>query len=134
MVVIEQGQIVESGQVWSVFSNPVQPITQELLNLEQPGFTISSAFIPSSRLHSIMILKLKYQSDAQHAPDLTQLLASFDTPVYLYQSHVDNIQQHLIGSWVVGIPRLNLDLNHLKQQLTSLIQHIEVIGYARPTH
>jgi D-methionine transport system ATP-binding protein len=34
-VVIDQGEIVESGQVWSVFSNPQQQITQELLNLEQ---------------------------------------------------------------------------------------------------
>ena len=133
VVVIEQGQIVESGQVWSVFSNPVQPITQELLNLEQLDLPFQvHSYLQADSTHTI--LKLKYQSDAQHAPDLTQLLASFDTPVYLYQSYVDNIQQHLIGSWVVGIPRLKPDLNHLKQQLTSLIQHIEVIGYARPTH
>ena len=35
VVVIEHGEIVESGQVWSVFSQPQQKITQELLNLEQ---------------------------------------------------------------------------------------------------
>ena len=35
VVVIEKGEIVESGEVWSVFSNPQQQITQELLNLEQ---------------------------------------------------------------------------------------------------
>ena len=35
VVVIDQGEIVEAGQVWSVFSRPEQQITQELLNLEQ---------------------------------------------------------------------------------------------------
>jgi len=34
-VVIDHGEIIESGQVWSVFSNPQQPITRELLNFEQ---------------------------------------------------------------------------------------------------
>ncbi|MFI7968158.1 methionine ABC transporter ATP-binding protein, partial [Acinetobacter baumannii] len=33
VVVIDQGEIVEAGQVWSVFSRPEQQITQELLNL-----------------------------------------------------------------------------------------------------
>ncbi|WP_130802731.1 methionine ABC transporter ATP-binding protein [Acinetobacter ihumii] len=133
VVVIDHGQIVESGQVWSVFSNPKQPITQELLNLEQ--LELPFQIHPSVQTDSTQtIVKLKYESEAQHAPDLTQILASFAAPVYLYQSHVDSIQQHFIGSLIVGVPQLDLNLNQLKQQLKSLIQHIEVIGYARPTH
>jgi D-methionine transport system ATP-binding protein len=41
VVVIDHGEIVESGAVWSVFSNPQQQITQELLNLEQLDFGIA---------------------------------------------------------------------------------------------
>ncbi|MPW44903.1 methionine ABC transporter ATP-binding protein [Acinetobacter guerrae] len=133
VVVIEHGEIVEAGQVWSVFSNPKQPITQELLNLEQldlPFELYQQQQIDSTHT----IIKLKYQREIKHTPDLNQILNVFDTPVYLYQSHVDTIQQHLIGSLIVGVPQLNLDLERIKQQLTTLIQHVEVIGYARPTH
>lgn len=133
VVVIDHGEIVESGQVWSVFSNPQQLITQELLNLEQLDlpFTVHDE-VQSNSTHTIV--KIKYQSDAQHAPDLHQILNSFDTPVYLYQSHVDTIQQHLIGHLIIGIPQLELNLHALKLKISQYIHYIEVIGYARPTH
>ncbi|MBJ9984955.1 ATP-binding cassette domain-containing protein [Acinetobacter sp. S40] len=133
VVVIEHGEIVESGQVWSVFSNPVQPITQELLNLEQldlPFQYFSQPQIDSTQI----IIKLQYQSEVKNAPDLNQILTSFNAPLYLYQSHIDTIQQHLIGSLIVGVSQLNLNLENLKIRLSPFIQRVEVIGYARPTH
>lgn len=46
VVVIDQGEIVEVGQVWSVFSRPEQQITQELLNLEQITLPLKSTLYP----------------------------------------------------------------------------------------
>ncbi|CAG68880.1 MULTISPECIES: methionine ABC transporter ATP-binding protein [Acinetobacter] len=133
VVVIDHGEIVESGQVWSVFSNPVQPITQELLSLEQLELPFDlHREINANSTHSI--LRIKYQSEAHRSPDLNNILSSFDTPVYLYQSHIDTIQQHLIGNLIIGIPKLDLNINTLQQKLLPFIHHIEVIGYARPTH
>jgi D-methionine transport system ATP-binding protein len=52
VIVIDQGEIVESGQVWSVFSNPQQQITQELLNFEQVNlpFELSQTILPQSTI------------------------------------------------------------------------------------
>lgn len=133
VVVIEHGEIVESGEVWSVFSNPQQEITQELLNLEQLDlpFAISPNVISESS-HSI--LKLRYAPDVQHSPDLKLIFDQFETPVHLYQSHVDTIQKHLVGSFIVAVPDLNIDTGLLQQKLKQYIAQIEVIGYARPAH
>jgi D-methionine transport system ATP-binding protein len=133
VVVIEHGEIVESGEVWSVFSNPQQEITQELLNLEQLElpFTISPNAISESS-HSI--LKLRYASDVQHSPDLKLIFDQFEMPVHLYQSHVDTIQKHLVGSFIVAVPDLNINTGLLQQKLKQYIAQIEVIGYARPAH
>jgi D-methionine transport system ATP-binding protein len=133
VVVIEHGEIVESGEVWSVFSNPQQQITQELLNLEQLElpFAISPNVISESS-HSI--LKLRYASDVQDSPDLKFIFEQFDTPVHLYQSHIDSIQKHLVGSFIVAVPKLNTDIEQLQQRLKQHIAQIEVIGYARPAH
>lgn len=133
VIVIDHGEIVESGQVWSVFSNPQQQITQELLNLEQ----IELPFKIYDQLNDVVthsIVKLKYATEAQFVPDLNFILSQFEDSVHLYQSHVDNIQNYLVGTLILGIPKLDLNLQKLKQQLTNQVAHIEVIGYARPTH
>ena len=133
VVVIEKGEIVESGQVWSVFSNPEKAITQELLNLEQ--LDLPFALYPEKdNTVSHTILKLKYASEAKHSPDLAQILNLFGHSVHLYQSHIDTIQNHLVGTLIVGIADLDIDLQQLTQQLKNQIAHLEVLGYARPTH
>ena len=133
VVVIEHGEIVESGQVWSVFSQPQQKITQELLNLEQLDLPFHVS--PELRTDSThTILKLRYETDPKHSPDLTQIFQAFQGSVHLYQSHIDSIQGHLIGTLVVGTTQIDFDLQHLQEQLKQHIAQIEVLGYARPTH
>ncbi len=133
VVVIDQGEIVESGQVWSVFSNPQQKITQELLNLEQLELPIElSADKTEATTHSV--LKLRYETTLASAPNLTDLTAAFGQPVYLYQSHVDSIQGHLIGSFIVVVENTQLDLAALTSLLQQHIVNIEILGYAKSTH
>ena len=50
-----------------------------------------------------IIVKLKYEAEAHQVPDIQELLAKFKAPVNLYQSQVDIIQGHIIGSLLVGI-------------------------------
>lgn len=133
VVVIDGGEIVESGQVWTVFSNPQQVITQELLNLEQLELPFK-VFTELNEVVTHSIVKLKYATEAKFSPNLAEILATFGTSVHLYQSHVDTIQNHLVGTLIVGISDLNIDIQYLKQQLKHHIAHIEVLGYARPTH
>ena len=133
VVVIEHGEIVESGQVWSVFSRPEQKITQELLNLEQLDLPFQvDAELQENSTHSV--LKLRYETDPKHSPDLTQIFQSFEKSVHLYQSHIDSIQNHLIGTLIVATAQTDLDIQILQEKLKHQIAQIEVIGYARPTY
>ena len=133
VVVIEQGEIVEAGQVWSVFSRPEQKITQELLNLEQLDLPFKLDSQPAS--HSThTVLKVTYATDLKNPPNLNELLSEISLPIHLYQSHVDTIQHHLVGSLIIGIPQLDFDLENLKPQIKNKTSHIEVLGYAQPAH
>ena len=128
VVVIEHGEIVEAGQVWSVFSQPQQSITQELLNLEQLDLPIqlSDNITPETKQ---TILKLRYSTTLSESPDLKEIFQYFNAPIQLYQSHIDTIQGHLIGSLIVAVTSTTLDLSTLKSQLQTYIAHIEVLGY-----
>ena len=133
VVVIDHGEIIESGQVWSVFSNPQQPITQELLNFEQVNLPFELS--QSADQHTTQqILKLKYVSESKSVPDLYELLGSFNSPVQVYHSQVDTIQQRTIGSLVIGIGHLGFDLNDAQFQQHPAITQLEVIGYVQSTH
>ena len=129
VVVIDKGEIVESGQVWSVFSAPQQQITQELLNLEQLDlpFAISKQ---KENEQQALVLKLRYEANVTQSPDLKEIFEAFDAPVHLYQSHIDSIQEHLIGSIVVTTSNQNLDVSSLQEKLKDHIANIEVLGYA----
>ena len=133
VIVIDQGEIVESGQVWSVFSNPQQQITQELLNFEQVNlpFELSQTLLPQS---THQILKLKYVSESKSVPDLYELLDGFNSAVQVYYSQIDSIQQRTIGSLIIGIRNLEFDLNHSQSEKHPAITQLEVIGYVQSTH
>jgi D-methionine transport system ATP-binding protein len=133
VVVIDGGEIVEAGQVWKVFSRPQQAITQELLSLEQLELPFELHQQPQlDDTHSI--LKLRYESNAEQSPDLTQIFAAFNHPVQLLQSHVDQIQGHLIGSIVLAVQSTDLDLKDLTHQLQQYVAAVEELGYARPNY
>jgi D-methionine transport system ATP-binding protein len=132
VVVIDAGEIVESGEVWSVFSQPQQGITQELLNLEQLDLPFRLNAEPT-QLDTHAIFKISSTSDAHH-PDLKQILEHFPQTVHLYQSQVDTIQNHLIGTLVIAVPTQDLEIQSLLQKLKAHVTHVEVLGYARPTH
>ena len=133
VVVIDKGEIVESGQVWSVFSNPQQSITQELLNLEQLDLPFK-VYDGLNELVTHSVIKLKYATETKYSPDLADVLSQFEQSVYLYQSHVDTIQNHLVGTLIVTVPDLNIDIEKLKNKFRHQIAHVKVLGYARPTH
>lgn len=80
------------------------------------------------------ILKLKYASESKSVPDLYELLGGFNSPVQVYHSQVDAIQQRTIGSLVIGIRNLEFDLNDAHFEKHSAITQLEVIGYVQSTH
>lgn len=135
VVVIDQGEIVESGEVWSVFSAPQQHITQELLKLEQ--LTLPLQFEGTYQtIHSHALLKLSYAALVSTSLDIKSLFDQFNGAVHLYQSHVEVIQNHLIGHFTFTIPvNTPVDLTQLGLQQHPHITQLEVLGYAKlPTH
>ena len=132
VVVIDGGEIVEAGQVWSVFSKPQQQITQELLNLEQLDLPFALHAQPNED-DTHTILKLRYETTVNQNADLREILGAFTVPVQLIQSHVDYIQQHLIGSLVLSVQAIEIE-SATFAQLKQHVSAVEELGYARPTH
>lgn len=130
VIVINQGQIVETGPVWKVFASPMHTMTQELLGYNQSFIDLGEDKLTDKHNTTHTLLNLRYVTPRKSAPDLKAIFAQFEEPVSLYQSQVDTIQGYLVGNIVVGVATTGLDVAQLTQRLGHQILHVEVIGYA----
>ncbi|BFL70671.1 ATP-binding cassette domain-containing protein [Moraxella osloensis] len=130
VIVINQGQIVETGPVWKVFASPMHTMTQELLGYNQSSIDLGEDKLTDKHNATHTLLNLRYVAPVKSAPDLKAIFAQFEAPVSLYQSQVDTIQGYLVGNIVVGVATTGLDVAQLTQRLGHQILHVELIGYA----
>ena len=130
VIVINQGQIVETGPVWKVFASPMHTMTQELLGYNQSSIDLGEDKLTDKHNATHTLLNLRYVAPVKSAPDLKAIFAQFEAPVSLYQSQVDTIQGYLVGNIVVGVATTGLDVAQLAHRLGNQILHVELIGYA----
>ena len=130
VIVINQGQIVETGPVWKVFASPMHTMTQELLGYNQSSIDLGEDKLTDKHSATHTLLNLRYVAPVKSAPDLKAIFAQFEAPVSLYQSQVDTIQGYLVGNIVVGVATTGLDVAQLAHRLGNQILHVELIGYA----
>ncbi|MEB3767631.1 methionine ABC transporter ATP-binding protein [Acinetobacter sp. MD2] len=128
VVVIDQGEIVESGAVWSIFSQPQHTITQELLDVKQHKYDLQLNRSNDEAM-PYQVLQLKYVHDTQSNFDLTAYLHQLNTPVQILQSQIDQIQQHTLGHVVFAIAAETKLLSQLPMH--AAVQNIQVLGYVR---
>ena len=105
VLVLERGQIVETGPVWQVFARPQHDATQALLAPLKRDLPPDLA----ARLHpraesptDLHVVELTIAGEA--TPDLSVLSSAIGGPVRLVQAAVERIQGHAVGRLVVLLP------------------------------
>ncbi|WP_151717318.1 methionine ABC transporter ATP-binding protein [Gemmobacter serpentinus] len=105
VLVLERGQIVETGPVWQVFARPQHDATQALLaplKRDLPADLAARLRPRAESLTDLHVVELTFAGEA--APDLAALSAAINGPVRLVQAAVERIEGHAIGRLVVLLP------------------------------
>lgn len=130
VAVIDQGEILERGPVWQVYSDPQQETTRQLLNPQfaalpealQPLLTPTRQQ-PDSRL----LVRLRYNGQGAQ-PDLAAISARVPGALTLIYSAVEWVERKPTGQLL-----LLLDAHHDAAQvydlLTDSADQLEVTGY-----
>ena len=130
VAVIEQGEIIERGPVWQVYSDPQQETTRQLLNPQfaalpeaiQPLLTPTRQQ-PDSRL----LVRLRYSGQGAQ-PDLAAISARVPGALTLIYSAVEWVERKPTGQLL-----LLLDAHHDAAQVYDLLaesaDQLEVAGY-----
>ncbi|ESK40017.1 hypothetical protein P256_00456 [Acinetobacter nectaris CIP 110549] len=129
VVVINQGEIVESGQVWQVFSAPQNLMTKGLLYPESHQFSFP---IESERAiaHQYKVLNIRYAHTVERLFNLQEILQAVSSVAVIY-SRVDQIQAHCVGELSI-VCKINTEIPYALQQTLALdVLKIEELGYVR---
>ncbi|OZI38637.1 methionine ABC transporter ATP-binding protein [Bordetella genomosp. 10] len=135
VLVLEQGRVAESGDVWRVFGSPEHDATRALLAPMQHGLPEDiqrrlSRHPPVTGAYQY-VLSLGYTGADGLEPDLVRIADALNAPIRLLQGGVDRIQGHVHGRLLLAVSG-SADLPALSS-LTSgpkAIAHtIEIIGH-----
>lgn len=105
--VIDDGQIVEEGDVGSILLHPQHEVTQSLASslfardLPHP-FQVRLTQTPTA--DSQVILKLLFSGESARKPVITSIIETFHVPVNIIAGSLDHIREVAFGHLIVTIP------------------------------
>lgn len=130
VAVIDQGEIIERGPVWQVYSDPQQETTRQLLNPNHQALPESVASrLSEQRLHhdARLLLRLRYTGQGAQ-PDIGALSAQIPGEITLLYSAIEWVENKPTGQLLIL-----LDAQHEAHSVTSQLAHIadrlEMLGY-----
>jgi D-methionine transport system ATP-binding protein len=130
VVVLEQGQMVESGPVWRVFGNPQHAATRALLRPlhrdipEDVARRLRLEADPTRREDAI--IALSYTGEGGLEPDIAAIAAAIGAPVRLLQSSLDRIDGRVHGRLLIATRRPE---SHGLPGLDGLAHETRILGY-----
>ncbi|WFS00869.1 methionine ABC transporter ATP-binding protein [Rhizobium tumorigenes] len=130
VAVIDAGRIVEEGRVWSVFSNPQQPITQSLLEGIRPQLPdhILQRLSPTSGTEAI--ISVDVAGPAAQGAVFNDLSTALPNSYRLVHGGIDHIQNQPVARFFIAVPTENPALaGDVQQFLKARSARVEVLGY-----
>ena len=104
VAVMEEGRVVECGEVIDVFKNPQQPITKQFVGEERVEDEIDEVFDHlSSSLRPGVAVRIQYLGDRTGDAVLSEAIRKLDATVSILQAKVNITQKGILGSMIILI-------------------------------
>ncbi|MDO6408782.1 methionine ABC transporter ATP-binding protein [Pantoea phytobeneficialis] len=130
VAVIDQGEIIERGPVWRVYSDPQQETTRQLLNPQHqalPEYLVPLLTSQRQNTQSRLLVRLRYTGQGA-SPDLGALSRRLAGEVTLLFSAIEWVENKATGQLL-----LLLDTSHdraaTQQALNGIADQLEIAGY-----
>jgi len=137
VLVLDQGQMQEIGEVWSVFGAPQSQASQAMLHSLKQGLPheVAQQLQPApDATHSHALIGLRFHGLPAGQGLPLAALQAFEVlckGTQLIHGGLDHLQGHSVGQLIVRIPASNLiDTEALRQ--TAGADTLEILGYVQP--
>ncbi|MED3622470.1 methionine ABC transporter ATP-binding protein [Bacillus thermocopriae] len=128
VAVMENGRIVELGQVLDVFKNPNQPITKRFVQqVTEPEETKETIEHLLERYHSGSIVKLTFIGDSAEQPLITHLIRHHHVTVNILQGKISQTQSGSYGTLFIHIDGDQAEISKAIEYIRSQKVGVEVV-------
>ena len=131
VAVMEEGRVVESGEVIEVFKNPQQPITKQFKGEERVDDEIDEVFHHlSTSLRPGVAVRIQYLGDRTGDAVLSEAIRKLDATVSILQAKVNITQKGILGSMIILIEEESSKaeevIEYLKQAeiIVEVLEHV----------
>lgn len=131
VAVMEEGRVVESGEVIEVFKNPQQPITKQFVGEERVDDEIDEVFHHlSTSLRPGVAVRIQYLGDHTGDAVLSEAIRKLDATVSILQAKVNITQKGILGSMIILIEEESSKaeevIEYLKQAeiIVEVLEHV----------
>jgi D-methionine transport system ATP-binding protein len=132
VAVIEDGRIVEEGDVFSVLTRPQHPTTarfvEAVTGVELPAY-LADRIRPQPRPGDDTVLRIAFTGENATAPVISRLSSTIGVDVNILAGRIDAIAGKPFGSLLVSVPTQEPELAAVLGALKTLELKAEVIGY-----
>ena len=133
VAVIEDGLIIEQGQVLDVFTKTKENTTKEfissIINHNLPAFFADMKLSPVPLANSNLIVRLSFIGHSTEEPIISSMVRRFNIDASILHGNIDHIQTTLFGTLLVELSGEQSDLEQALSYLQTRELGIEVIGY-----
>ena len=133
VAVIEDGLIIEQGQVLEVFTQTKENTTKEfissIINHNLPDFFADIKLSPVPIANSNLIIRLSFIGQSTEEPIISSMARRFNIDASILHGNIDHIQSTLFGTLIVELSGEQSALEQALSYLQTQELGIEVIGY-----
>jgi D-methionine transport system ATP-binding protein len=134
LIVLDQGQIVEEGDAWRVFTAPAAELTQRLIGGQTSGLPapIRTGLRNEWTGGTDLVLRVQLAGAAAENPVLAQLTRDLGVLPVVLDASVRRIQDHALASFTVAFHDPGeLLARRIGEYLASRVSRLEVLGYVQ---
>ncbi len=135
VAVMEKGQVVEEGEVFSIFANPCQPVTKDFIRTTSNLQKIDELLKYNSPVAQLkpgeLIVKLFYVQKNVSEPLISTVSRKFDLDLNIIFSDIEIVQNAPIGGTVAIISGEQRQIEKAMEYLIEKNVGVEVIADAR---
>ncbi|HEY4623279.1 MAG TPA: ATP-binding cassette domain-containing protein [Solibacillus sp.] len=123
VAVMEQGQVIEQGDVYEVFTQPQHPTTQRFIqsvHQDIPSEQILKEWQQSGGQHLYRVL---FKGELTHNPLLSEITQKHQVPFNIIYGSVRELQQKLFGNLLISFQGND---TQIKKVIDELSQQVEI--------
>jgi len=123
MAVMQDGRIVEEGQVYDLFANPTEPLTKEFIN------TILQFDLPGHLLAKSLgtIIKINFRGAIAEESVISDAFQRFQVKGNILHGKIEYIKDTPLGIFIMELTGDRVEVEHAIQYITSRTESLEVI-------